>query len=217
MNYSDSKFVIFDFDGTIADTLEIIAEIYNDLAPKYNCKILHYDEKEKFRKMKPLELFKECGISQFLIPIFTVHIRTELFKRINQIKPIAGIDFVLKTLKNNGIRLGLMSSNTRKNINTFLKNNSFESYFDFVHTGKNIFGKDLVVSHLIRKYSLNKSNLIYVGDEVRDIEAMKKIKVPVFAVSWGFNSHEILTEFNPDFFANDTVSLAKGILDFFKV
>jgi phosphoglycolate phosphatase len=41
--------------------------------------------------------------------------------------------------------------------------------------------------------------VIYVGDETRDIEAARKIQIQVIAVSWGFNSREVLAEQKPDF------------------
>ncbi len=40
--------------------------------------------------------------------------------------------------------------------------------------------------------------MIYVGDETRDITAAQKSQVQVVAVAWGFNSPQILSQFNPD-------------------
>lgn len=207
MNLSNSKVIIFDFDGTIANTLEIIAESYNKIAPFYNCKILNFEEKERFRSLRPMEFFKECNISPLLIPVFSLHIKAELFGKINDVKIFSGIAEAIFQLKSKNYVLGLMSSNSKKNIYAFLKTNQIYQYFDFVHSGKNIFGKDQVVSNLIRKYSIIKQNLIYVGDEVRDVEAMKKIHVKVVAVTWGFNSRDILELHSPDAIAEDPLSL----------
>ncbi len=46
---------------------------------------------------------------------------------------------------------------------------------------------------------MNSEEVIYVGDETRDIEAAKKINSKVIAVSWGFNTKEALARHNPDF------------------
>jgi len=46
---------------------------------------------------------------------------------------------------------------------------------------------------------LNPEEVIYVGDETRDIEASQKINIKVIVVSWGFNSRTVLAEHNPDF------------------
>ncbi len=38
-----------------------------------------------------------------------------------------------------------------------------------------------------------------MGDETRDIEAAKKSKIKIVAVTWGFNSSNVLAQHQPDF------------------
>lgn len=193
-----SKTIIFDFDGTIADTLETIATLYNKIAHDFNCKPVSFEEKEKFRSMKTHEFLKECNIPVILLPMLAIKIKAELKFEIRKVKAIAGIVEALNEIKKAGYSIGVMSSNSVENINIFLQENSIEKLFDFVHSGKNIFGKDKVILRVISKNKLNKKEVIYVGDETRDIEALKRIKIPIIAVSWGFNSHQILEKLNPE-------------------
>lgn len=193
-----SKTIIFDFDGTIADTLETIAILYNKIAHDFNCKPVSFEEKEKFRSMKTHEFLKECNIPVLLLPVLAIKIKAELKFEIRKVKAIAGIVDALHEIKNAGYSIGVMSSNSVENINIFLRENSIEKLFDFVHSGKNIFGKDKVILRLLSKHKLKKENVIYVGDETRDIEALKRIKLPIIAVSWGFNSHKVLEKLNPE-------------------
>jgi phosphoglycolate phosphatase len=193
-----SKTIIFDFDGTIADTLETIAILYNKIAHDFNCKPVSFEEKEKFRSMKTHDFLKECNIPVLLLPVLALKIKAELKFEIRKVKAITGIVEALHEIKKAGYSIGVMSSNSVENINIFLKENSIEKLFDFVHSGKNIFGKDKVILRVISKNKLNKKEVIYVGDETRDIEALKRIKVPIIAVSWGFNSHQILEKLNPE-------------------
>jgi phosphoglycolate phosphatase-like HAD superfamily hydrolase len=56
--------------------------------------------------------------------------------------------------------------------------------------------------------------MIYIGDETRDIEACKKINVPIIAVSWGFNSHKSLASHSPTYLINnpkELVEIAKNL------
>lgn len=193
-----SKTIIFDFDGTIADTLETIATLYNKVAHDFNCKPVSFEEKEKFRSMKTHDFLKECNIPVLLLPVLAIKIKAELKFEIRKVKAIAGIVEALHEIKKAGYTVGVMSSNSVENINIFLKENSIEKLFDFVHSGKNIFGKDKVIQRVISKNKLNKKEVIYVGDETRDIEALKRIKIPIIAVSWGFNSHSVLEKLNPE-------------------
>ena len=194
----ESKIIIFDFDGTIADTLETIAVMYNKIASDFNCKPVSFEEKEKFRSMKTHEFLKECNITVLLLPVLAIRIKAELKHEIQNIKPIEGMIGALKQIRNSGYSIGVMSSNSVENINVFLKHNQILEIFDFVHSGKNIFGKDKVILRLLRKYKLKRNQVIYVGDETRDVEALRKIKVPIIAVSWGFNSHLVLQKQNPN-------------------
>ena len=62
-----------------------------------------------------------------------------------------------------------------------------------------MFSKHKVLRKFLQKNFLTPEEVIYVGDETRDIEAAKKIKMKAIAVSWGFNSKEALAAQNPEF------------------
>ena len=49
------------------------------------------------------------------------------------------------------------------------------------------------------KQALHPSNVLYVGDEVRDIEAAKKAGIRIAAVTWGYNSKKALEAYKPDY------------------
>jgi phosphoglycolate phosphatase-like HAD superfamily hydrolase len=71
--------------------------------------------------------------------------------------------------------------------------------FSFIYSGTALFGKHKVLRKFLRKNNLAPEDVIYVGDETRDIEASMKIRIKVVAVSWGFNSAQALAAQNPDF------------------
>ena len=56
-------------------------------------------------------------------------------------------------------------------------------------------------------YRNSMDEIIYVGDEMRDIEASKKVGIPVIAVSWGLNKREALESFKPDQMAHSPKDL----------
>jgi len=51
----------------------------------------------------------------------------------------------------------------------------------------------------LKEQDLNKSEVVYVGDEARDIEACQKADIAVITVSWGFHRKEVLREKNPTY------------------
>lgn len=76
-----------------------------------------------------------------------------------------------------------------------------------------IFGKHTVINSFIKKHNLNKKDVLYIGDELRDIEACKKSKIKIISVTWGFDSCDLLLSGNPDFVAKtptDIIEIASG-------
>ena len=57
--------------------------------------------------------------------------------------------------------------------------------------------KDKVIKRVLKHERLDPSSAIYVGDEVRDIEAAKRLGMPCAAVAWGYNSDVLLASYAP--------------------
>lgn len=206
-----NKTILFDFDGTLANTLKTVVEIYNKVAPEYNCKTVELEDVSRLQAMTISHLMKEQGISHITLAILLVRVRKELHINIDHVKPFFGIEEQLQTLKRMGYQLGIMSSNSQKNVHTFLESNNMKHLFDFVHTSKNIFGKHTAIKRIISNLSLQTNDVVYVGDETRDIEACKKIGVKIAAVSWGYNLPEVLQAMQPDVLIDEPISLANCI------
>jgi len=65
---------------------------------------------------------------------------------------------------------------------------------------------------LLKKHKIKRNSVIYVGDETRDIDALKRIKIPIIAVSWGFNSRKILEQQDPTCLIDHPNQLLNSIL-----
>ncbi|MFA6528745.1 MAG: HAD-IA family hydrolase [Candidatus Gracilibacteria bacterium] len=206
------KTIIFDFDGTIADTLDTMISIYNKIGPDFGYKPIH--EKEKVRNEKLQKLFKEYNISITKIPFFLFKALREFNKKIGNVKPQKNIIETIKKLKTNEFNLGILTSNSEKNVKIFLEKNHLTNIFDFIHSEKNVFGKHNSLRHILSSNKIAKNEVIYIGDEVRDIEATKKVGIPIIAVCWGFNKKEILAKQNPEYLADkpgDLIHIASRI------
>ena len=51
---------------------------------------------------------------------------------------------------------------------------------------------------IIKQERIDRTRVLYVGDEMRDVAAAKKAKVAVAAVSWGFHTEALLRGLRPD-------------------
>lgn len=198
------KYIVFDFDGTIADTFEIMKEI----------------AKSEFKDIsdKDFELLKDEGISGMMkrknihiweLPKLVLRFTFKMKNKEN----VKLFPEVLESLKilSKSYKLGIVSSNSEENIIQNLKKHNVQNLFDFIFSQSSIFGKDKVLKKMCKKYQINSSEVIYVGDEDRDIIAAKKTKIKNIAVTWGYNSEKKLRETNPDYLVNSPKEIIEKI------
>lgn len=189
------KLIIFDFDGTIADTLPHIIDLYNTFGSAYGFKKINKSGLERLKGETIQELMREFNVSLFRLPFLIGKVQDELYTRMDKVRLFPKIKKVIALLKKPGVTLGVVSSNSKANIEKFFKKNTVDG-FDFIHSEKNIFGKDKVLTNIIKKYSIPKEEMVYIGDEVRDIEACRKVGIDCISVTWGFNKKELLMKEN---------------------
>ena len=212
----NTKVIIFDLDGTIADTLHTVINIYNEeVAPKLRCKQVKFEDKKKLQNQPIAQLFKQYQISWYKLPLVIYRVKKLLQKQIHTIKPFAGIQEVLQQLKSQHYSLGIVTSNSEKNANSFLNFHQLSSYFDFVYTNRNIFGKHKTLRNVIKKHQFQAKDVVYIGDETRDIHAARKSGIGIIAVTWGYLGAEILANRQPDLLVDQPTELITAIHRFF--
>lgn len=205
------KVIIFDFDGTIADSFAAVLKIANQLAPQFGYPPTRPEDIPRLKNLSSREIVKQSKVSPFKIPFLLRRLRGELNREMEQLEPIAGMKTALLTLKQQGYRLGIVTSNSRENVVAFLKAQGLDTIFDFVGSGLALFGKGRVIQRILRQHRLPPEDVIYVGDETRDIEAARKIGIKVISVSWGYNSSQALAAENPDFLIHQPEELLQVV------
>lgn len=205
------ELVIFDFDGTIADTHGTFVEILNQLSDEFGYQPVTDEEVFQMRGLSSREIVQKSEISIFKIPFLLRRAKEELNQKIANILPISGIEVSLNSLIDKQIKLGILTSNIEKNVSAFLRENDLENIFEFIYSGNTIFGKDRILRKLLQEYNIDPGLVVYVGDETRDIDAAKKSGIKAIGVTWGFNSQEILAQHHPDLLVDCPQSLADAI------
>lgn len=186
------KYIVFDFDGTLADTFEIIRKI-----AKKEFENISDSDIELVRERGIKYVLKRKKISYLQLPKMVLR-ATSLLKKEKELKLFEGITDLIKNLSKK-YRLGIVSSNSEDNIIRTLEKYKIEKFFEFIYSDSSLFGKHLVLKRMCKKYNIHTSDIIYVGDEDRDIIAAKKVMIKNIAVTWGFNSRNRLKKVKPDF------------------
>lgn len=206
------KVVIFDFDGTLGDTLDVLLAIANRLACEFDYPPLDRGTLQMFQQMDSREVLRQSQISIFKIPFLMQRLRAEMGHHMASIQLFSGMGDALRELHAHGHRLGIVTSNSAENVEAFLEAQHIRHLFDFVYSGKTIFGKHRVLKRILKQHNIDLSEAIYVGDETRDIEASKKVAIATISVTWGFNTRSILEHHQPTYII-DTPSELVHILN----
>lgn len=193
-----TKVIIFDFDGTLADTIDILLSITNRLSAEFGFKSATKEELAQLSNLNSWQILQYSGISLFKFPLLIRRLKAELHSEVPHIQLFPGIKEVLLELKKRGFQLGIITSNSRENVLGALEKNGLQDTFTFIYSGST-FGKHKVINKWLRIENIHTEKVVYVGDEVRDIDAAKKTGIKVIAVGWGFNSPQALAAQNPNF------------------
>jgi phosphoglycolate phosphatase len=191
------KIIVFDFDGTIADTFPEAVKVLNEILPSFGLRKVEREDLKIFRSEGTRKTLKQLKIPWIKIIRINKKLMTELKGRVEFLELIRGMDKTLKELKNRGYKLGILTGNLKESVEKFLNKNDLE-IFDFIYSGGGILGKHLAIKKMMKKEGLKKEDFVYVGDEVRDIEACKKVGVKIISVAWGFNDYDALGKYKPD-------------------
>jgi phosphoglycolate phosphatase len=189
--------VVWDFDGTLADTLAMALATYNNLAGQYG--FMPVDDPAAARNLGTMAFLRKHGIPLYRLPVLIKAYLAATKGQMATIRLFSGVPELLRALKTAGCRLGVLSSNLADNIRSCLRSNGVESDFDFVVGYPRLFGKATALRRLLKAEKLKRQRMLYVGDEVRDVEAAQEAGVDSAAVGWGFHSVQLLTEHAPTF------------------
>jgi phosphoglycolate phosphatase len=191
--------LVFDFDGTIADTLGETRRIFNQIAPDYGIRQVEEQELDSLRHLSLKELLDHLEIPKWRVPTLISRGTSILRGNIAQLPLIDGMGEILLELRRHVRSLGILTSNSTANVDLFLRTHGLRDPFDFISSTSKLTGKAKHLKAIRKTFSLEPDEMLYVGDELRDVKASQKAGIPIAAVTWGFNSRESLAAAEPDF------------------
>lgn len=192
---SSAKNFIFDFDGTLADSLPL----YLDILYRGRTSSPSAVSDEQLARLRQTPLLKLVG--QLKVPPFSRlrllwHRWRHLTKRVGESPSFGNLPQVLQTLHRQGHKLYVLSSNYERNVQAFLKEHNLEKYFSGVyHT--NVFRKKRGLLQVIRRQKLSKRATYYIGNEPLDIRAARAAGISSVAVLWSGQAQEVMAAERP--------------------
>jgi len=204
------KYIVFDFDGTLVDSQNIFVPIYNQIAKKHGYKTVKEEEIEYLRKLTMPERCKQLDVPLYKLPILALEFYKLYQPAIKDLILFHGMKDVLDELHKKGYGIAVISSNSEEHIRAFLHNNNIENIQE-VYCSKNLFGKDKMIKRFLKSKKITEQDMLYVGDEQRDVAACKKAGVNVIWVSWGYDVIETVKKDAPDYMVNTPMEIVQVV------
>ena len=94
--------VIFDFDGTLANTLELVFRLYNEHALSFGARQIGIKEIDTYRKLGYKKAMKKAGVRWTTLPRIMLFISREMKKHMHEVSPYEGVITQIQSLQKEG-------------------------------------------------------------------------------------------------------------------
>jgi len=207
------KGIIFDIDGTLTSTNDLIFASFNFITQKYLGKKFTNEEILKwFGPTEDVILKKFCGDNYETA-------REEYYKFYSENHFMAdiypGMKEILDKLKSSGVLLSIFTGKGKEAATITLKKLDILKYFDLIITG------DEVKEHkpspegieiFLKKFNLKKTEVIMIGDSPSDVKAAHSAGIKVVSVLWDSLSKHYVLKMNSDYVFHTVAELREFLL-----
>lgn len=211
------KLVVFDFDGTIVDSLEESYRITEKLFNIFNINI-EWKNIREYKRVKDKQLVhivKKHNIKRLKLLLFLT-IAYNFFMKEYEPKIIKGIDRIIKKLKKKNVYVAINSSNFKRVIKKVLKKYNLLQYFDAIESFQ-LESKIDKMKKLIKKFKVKEEDVIFITDTINDIKEMENTNIITIGVTWGFDYLKELKKARPNYICKTVKELDKVLTNILRI
>jgi len=191
------KLAIFDFDGTLADSLPWFVAAMNEAAERYGFRHFEAGDAERLRGRSAREVMQFAGIPMWKVPAITRFMRARMGEDVGAISLFPGVAAMLEALVAAGVGLSVVSTNAERNVRHVLgpRHAALVRHYG---CGASMFGKGPKLRQALAAARVAPTEAICIGDEIRDFVAARAEGIPFGAVAWGFTDGAALAGQGPE-------------------
>ena len=211
---SPVKLVIFDWDGTLFDSVGQIVASLQFAAQQFQQPLTDADAKsiiglglpEVAQRLFPTVPDLHADILQAYSEHYVANSVEDAW--------FEGVSEMLYALKDQGIKLAVATGKSRKGLDRVLKQTNSLELFHATRAASETRSKPdpLMLAEILAETGIHAHEAIMVGDTSYDLEMALNIVMPSVGVSYGVHTSETLAKFNPLSIVNDVSSLHEFLL-----
>ena len=208
--------VIFDLDGTLLDTLDDLTSALNHVMEVYGQPRHSREAVRSFVGNGVRNLMRRAVPGGEDNPSFEEQLEYDVayYRTHDRIetRPYEGVPELLKTLRQQGVRIAVLSNKDEVAVQNLCRH-FFDGLYDLAlgNTKERPRKPDpAIVEEACRRFSLDRQEVLYVGDSETDAKTAEAAGVDYILVSWGFRDREILETFS----AKAIIDHPKELMDY---
>ncbi len=215
------KAIIFDLDGTLADTMPDLQTAMNGMLTRLGyrtrtrtelVKAINNGAREFVRRSLPREVQGVDFILQSAIDIY----EDEYSKcYIEKTAPYDGIEALLMDLKSMGVKISVLSNKQDAFVKDIVGKLFDKKLFSYVQGQDKLPIKPnpTVALQLAKGMGVKVSKCLFIGDSDVDIQTAKNAGMRSVGVCWGYRTQEVLEEAGADFIAKSPNDICQIVAD----
>lgn len=204
-----SKFILFDFDGVIADSFDVAFETVKTICPAITVEDYQKRFEGNINEVNHPETFhnEACNhdLNWFDIYMPKMKERAKLFPGMKEL--------ILELEKK--YMLVIISSTLTFPIEEFLTQHHMREHFDWVMGNDVHKSKVEKIKMVFDTYNAKPEDCIFITDTLGDMHEAERMNVPSIGVTWGFSTSEALRRGNPITLVNTPDELGAAIAEHF--
>jgi phosphoglycolate phosphatase len=204
------RLVIFDFDGTLADTFPWVLGAMNDVADRFKFRRVRDGELDDLRHCDAREVMRRLGIPRWKLPMIARYVRARMAEDIDQIQMFPGAGEMIDELADAGVKLAVVSANGEETIRRVLGPRA--GRISAIAAGVSLFGKRGKLLRMSRMIDVEAGHTMVIGDEIRDLRAARSARMAFGAVTWGLTRGEALAAGGPAALFSEMADISKLLL-----
>jgi phosphoglycolate phosphatase len=204
------RLALFDFDGTLADSMDWFLGIFDQVADRFGYRRLAPGDRERLRSLDTRAILHDLGVPTWKLPLIARHVRELAARDIAQIRLFPGAAAMLAALDAGGVQVAIVSSNSEENVRRVL--GPAAGHVARFACGANLFGKEAKLRAVLRATRTEPGAALFVGDEARDVAAAGAVGVDSAAVAWGYADAGFLRALSPTLFFERMEEIAPRII-----
>lgn len=183
------RHAMFDFDGTLADSFAWVCDQIPSVMAAHGLSHRIPSDLHALRALHAREIIRTLGVPWWRIPGIAADLRKRMSEDIEAIALFPGVLDALRALASEGVTLSVVTSNAEANVRAVLGEGA--SLIGNYECGLSLFGKAARFRKLAARVAAAPAQTIAIGDELRDLDAARRVGIPFGAVAWGYTVAEV--------------------------